>query len=362
MKLTVVIKLLPDEKQADLLLKTLARANDACDFASGVAFSSHAFHKFALQKLVYVELRERFGLSAQMAVRCIAKVADAYKKDRKTLRAFRPHGAIAYDDRILRFKGEDRVSLWTLDGRIVIPFACGEGQRVLLVNRKGECDLSFRRGSFYLDVTSEVAEAPVRAASDYLGVDLGIVNIAVDSDGTTHSGARVELARRIFAHRRRNLQRRGTRAARRKLKTLKGKQARFQKDTNHRISKAIVATAERTERGIALEELGGIRERVTAKRRQRARLANWSFYQLRSFIEYKARLKGVPVILVDPRNTSRTCPECGTIDKKNRPTQALFSCVSCGHSGPADHIAARNIRARAAVIQPMVAIGEPLAS
>lgn len=119
--------------------------------------------------------------------------------------------------------------------------------------------------------------------------------------------------------------------------------------------KAIVQTAERTSRGIALEDLNGIRARVTARRRQRARLANWPFRQLRSFVAYKARLAGVPVVYVDPRNTSRTCPECGCIDKANRPNQATFSCVSCGYSAAADHNAARMIRARAAVRQPMVA-------
>jgi IS605 OrfB family transposase len=116
---------------------------------------------------------------------------------------------------------------------------------------------------------------------------------------------------------------------------------------NHLISREIVDLAQRTGRGIALEDLKGIRTRVSAKRQQRARLHNWSFYQLRSFIEYKARLVGIPVFLVDPKNTSRTCPSCGCIDKANRPSQFLFSCVACGYAAPADYTAAWNIRARA---------------
>jgi transposase len=104
--------------------------------------------------------------------------------------------------------------------------------------------------------------------------------------------------------------------------------------------------------------LSGIRTRVTARRPQRATLHSWAFRQLRSFVEYKARCEGVPMVLVDPRNTSRTCPNCGHVDKANRKSQSQFSCVVCGHAGLADHIAACNIGSRAAVNLPNVARDE----
>jgi IS605 OrfB family transposase len=136
------------------------------------------------------------------------------------------------------------------------------------------------------------------------------------------------------------------------LRKLSGKEQRFAKDTNHCISKRIVAKAQDTRRGIALEDLGGIRDRVTVRRRQRATLHSWSFDDLQQKIAYKARRVGVPVVWVDPRNTSRTCPECGCIDKHNRPSQSRFQCVACGFSGLADHIAAVNISRRASVNRP----------
>ncbi len=355
MKLTINLKLQPTPEQTHLLLQTLEQANAAANYLSGLAWDRQIFGQYALHRLAYYDVKAQFNLTAQVVVRCIAKVADAYKLDRKARRSFRPRGSIAYDNRILRFKANDRVSLWTLQGRQVIPFACGDYQRCYLANRKGEVDLVYHNRTFYLNVVCDVEEAPAGTTEDFLGIDLGIVNIATDSEGTVYSGTKVEENRRIFVHRRRNLQRKGTRAARRKLRTLKGKQARFQKDTNHVISKVIVQTAKRTGRGIALEDLKGIRERVTARRRQRARLTNWGFYQLRNFVEYKARLAGVPVVYIDPRNTSRTCPSCGCIDKANRPNQSTFLCVSCGFSGHADTIAAGVIRARAVVMQPMAA-------
>jgi transposase len=105
-----------------------------------------------------------------------------------------------------------------------------------------------------------------------------------------------------------------------------------------------------------LPYLKGIRMRVRARKSQRTVLHSWSFFQLQAFIAYKARQVGIPVVLVNPRNTSRTCPACGHIAKANRATQAAFTCVRCGCAGHADTIAAGNIRVlgRAAVMQPHI--------
>lgn len=177
----------------------------------------------------------------------------------------------------------------------------------------------------------------------------GIVNIAASSDGKVYTGAAIERMRARLAKRRKGLQSVGTKAAKRRLVKLSKKQKRFQAHHNHCISKAIVLDAERTGRGIAVEELTHISTQVTARRAQRARLSNWSFGQLRGFLAYKAKRAGVPLVAVDPRNTSKGCSVCGCIDAKNRPNQATFSCTACKHTELADLNAARNIRARAIV-------------
>ena len=74
---------------------------------------------------------------------------------------------------------------------------------------------------------------------------------------------------------------------------------------------------------IAIENLDGIRMRTTVRKGNRYIHNSWSFHQIRSFIEYKAREAGIPVIAIDPHNTSRECPECHTISKKNRPERSL---------------------------------------
>lgn len=355
MKLVANLKLTPTDAQYDALLETLKTANRACNWLSGQVWETKTFGQFALHKLTYERCREQFGLAAQMTVRCIAKVTDAYKADRKTRRRFKHYAAQPYDDRIFRLCSDTHLSLWSVHGRLTIAYQCGERQRALLVYRKGEVDLMYLKGVFYLAVVCDVLEPEEMGIERILGVDFGIVNLAVDSDGTVYSGAAVNTKRERFNQRRQELQRHQTRAARRKLRHLSGTQARFQSNMNHTISKRLVETAQRSAAGIALEELTGIRERVKARRQQRPQHANWGFFQLRQYVTYKAALAGVPVILVDPRHTSQECNHCGHIAKANRPTQSRFSCHRCGYTTSADFNAAQNIKHRAVVNRRMVA-------
>jgi putative transposase len=363
MKLTLQTQLLPDDGQAAKLKATVERFNEAANFAAGVAFGRKCANEVELQKIVYRDLRERFGLSAQMAVRCIAQVCEAYKRDRSIRPVFRTDAAMPHDQRTMSFKGPDRVSLLTLEGRVVVPVVMGKYQAERFTKAKGQADLVLRfDGRWFLLVTADVPdEAPI-PATDFIGIDLGIINIATDSDGGTMSGEKVEKARRKYGDRRKVLQeaatrrrRRGKRprSIRRKLAGDKAREARYKRDVNHCTSKEYVETARRTGRGIAIEGLDGIRERATARGGDaRNRLHGWSFFQFRSFLSYKAQLVGVPVLPVDPAYTSQDCAECGHRDRRNRKTQATFRCVSCGHADNADRNAARNIRARALVMRP----------
>ncbi|WP_329327738.1 transposase [Streptomyces mirabilis] len=265
--------------------------------------------------------------------------------------AFRLQGAQPYDDRMLSWQIPNRtVSIWTVAGRIknVAFTASPEQLATLALYRKGESDLLQRDGMWFLNATCEVPEAPLNTGPvDFLGVDLGIVNIATTSDGEIMAGRELNRTRLRERGLRAKLQRKNTPSAKRRLKKRRRKEARRARDINHKIAKHVVAEAERTGRGIALEDLTGIRERVRLRKPQRATHSSWAFHQLGAFIAYKARRAGVPVVHVDPAYTSRTCAECGHVDKANRVSQAWFACRNCGFVDHADRNSSRNIRDRA---------------
>jgi IS605 OrfB family transposase len=356
--LVAPVKLLPPAEDCEALHETLERANAARCWIAERGHAERRFGRSALHRLTYYETRERFGLSAQMTVRAIGSVVECFSRDRCALPRFRPHASFPFDSRILAIHlDRSEVSIWTLSGRRSIAFVCGVRQRQLLESaaRFGECDLrALSDGRWMLDITVEV-EAPEPYEPDgWLGVDLGVVNIATDSDGHRAAGGHLNGLRRRHRQVRGRLQKKGTRSARRRLRRRSGRERLFATNVNHVIAKQLVRRAERTNRGIALEELKGIRGRIRAQRPQRSALHSWAFAQLGELIVYKAALAGVPVVQIDPRNTSRQCPRCGHTSKRNRPSQARFCCVECGHIGHADHIAADNIASRAAVNRPNV--------
>jgi predicted transposase len=129
MKLTLQIQLLPDSQQNHQLKSTIERFNHACSWLAERAFELKTANRITLQQHYYYELRDRFDLSAQMASICIRHVGGTYSRDKSIRPVFRPDAAMTYGSRILPFKGIDRVSILTLDGRLLIPFVMGKYQR-----------------------------------------------------------------------------------------------------------------------------------------------------------------------------------------------------------------------------------------
>lgn len=148
MKLTLKIKLLPTDEQKVLLLETIKEANAACNSISEAAFSQKLFNQYNLHKEVYHTHKASFNLSAQMVVRCISKVSDSYKLDRKKVRNFREYGSIAYDSRILTYRPNNEVSIWTVNGRQKMSYVCHNEKYIPYI--KGESDLVYKKGKFFL--------------------------------------------------------------------------------------------------------------------------------------------------------------------------------------------------------------------
>ena len=367
-KTAVKLRLVPNEQAQDALGRTLVLCNAAATETAVIAQDQSVFRNWDLRRITYAGLREK-GLSSQTAQHVIKKVSDAYTTRAANARAgnyghkdsdryrrivgtparFRADAAQPYDDRVLSWDHQARaVSIWTVDGRVQVPFTGSAGHLALLAaHRRGESDLvRDRQGRWFLIATIDTPTPEVTDPGGFLGVDLGVVNIATTSDGATWSGGAVTTRRKKNQRVRRSLQARGTKSAERRLRKRSGREQRFARDVNHQISKAIVETAERTGRGVAVEDLTGTRDRVRHRKSQRSTFHAWAFAQLGTFLTYKAARAGVAVVRVDPRNTSRTCSACGHLAKDNRIDQATFACRSCGVSLHADHNAAINIAAR----------------
>ncbi|MFE2990257.1 RNA-guided endonuclease InsQ/TnpB family protein [Streptomyces sp. NPDC059262] len=368
MKIVTQVKLLPEADQAAALRSTLRAVNNAAGWVSQIAFERGVPREYELRKHTYAELKAR-GLGAQAAQHTIKKVRDAYtvlkaniragnlgkegSKRRRTAEskpiAFRPEAAQPYDDRCLSWQYDQQtVSIWTTSGRAKnISFVCSpDGLKTLQQYRKGESDLIERDGVFYLVATCEVPEAERYEPDGFIGVDLGIANIATASTGYMAAGRGLNRYRKRQFDLRRKLQKKRTKSAKRRLKARSRREQRHAANQNHIISKTIVTEAERTGRGLSLEELKGIRTRVRLRKPQRVALHSWAFSQLGDFIVYKAKRAGVPLVFVDPAYTSQTCAECGHVDKRNRVNQGLFICRGCGVVAHADRNASHNIAQR----------------
>src|SRR5256714_1951402 len=173
MKQTMLLKLNPTEDQHQALLETMHAFNAGANYVAEVAFLDKTANKFELQKTVHGELRATYKLPAQLAIRAISKASEAYKRDKSIQPTFQPEGAIIYDERVMSFKGLLTVSLLTIQGRVLVPFLVGHYQQARLDAIKGQADLLYRNGTWYVAVTLDVPTPTPGEPTDTLGVDLG---------------------------------------------------------------------------------------------------------------------------------------------------------------------------------------------
>ena len=349
----------------ELAQRTIQEWLDVCNYVSQAAFEQGCVsNNVRLHHLIYNDIRVRFSLSSQMSCNAIRHVASKYAALR-TQKVTPEHPVVfrkfsltmqhKYDFSYL----QEGLSIFTIDGRRKgVQFKVGVYADKYADWELGGAILYIRRGSVYLAQTvSKVA--PDSKHGNVIGVDKGINYLATATDGTQQrffGGGKVKHRKRHYQKIRASLQKkkaentqngRSTRSVRRVLKRLSGREMRYMRDTNHVVSKRIVQFAiEQDAAVIATENLEGIRERVNKCGKALQKLINgWSFYQLQIYLSYKAEALGVTVDVVNPRNTSRACSNCGYCDKSNRHKHD-FHCKSCGYQLHSDLNAARNIRQR----------------
>lgn len=362
--LTIVCKLNPSLEQASKIDATLKAFADACNYINEVV-ALKITNNVRIQTLVYDDVRTKFGLSANLAIRAINRVAGnrkTAKKDNKPVQSFKPTSA-DYDARIFSFREKDwTASLTLVGGRERFDLHVGNYQIGKLKGQKPTSATLSKKlnGTYTLNIQVKSDAPKIKAVSKTLGCDLGRSDICHTSEGNNWSGKQITQIRDHYSKLRAILQRKaakGTRSSRRAcrklLRRLGGREKRFQSWVNHNISRQLVDKAAINGQALVLEDLTGIRERTNKQWRgktERRRSNSWAFFQLRTYLIYKSLMAGVDLLLVNPAYTSRTCHKCLHIhpepDKSYRHGKR-FICgnPSCLFQGDADLNGAKIIAA-----------------
>jgi putative transposase len=385
--LTAKLKLHTTPEQFHALRQTQLAYRDALNYVSTYAFEHGKMsNKVRLQDGTYDEVRARYKIPAQMACSIPRQVGATYKTlwtkvkqnaaQRKAGITKKRYKGLDHPPKYVSptltyqlghdysFKAEQRVSILTLQGRVILPYT-GYDKHIALIcadTHIGAAKLWYdkARKQFYLLVSLEieVADPTPETHTQVAGVDVGVRYLAVTSttkgEATFHTGKSIVPKANHYARLRKRLQKKGTRSTTRRLVVISGRERRLKADANHLVSTRIALRHPHSL--IGLENLTDIRERTKRKRGKKAthkqRRANatyskWSFAELQSMIAYKALLRSSMAIKVDAHYTSKACPVCGHTCDANRPHQGLlFVCQNCQYTLHADLVGARNITMR----------------
>ena len=354
----------------------------ACNFVSRYIFDNgFELNSNTVQKALYKDVRSLFGLKSQLAISSFKTVTAKYKtvkqqlfqnpykyKDEngnwqcitKTLEWLwkpvffsRPQADLVRN-RDYSFIDDGQVlSINTLGKRTKCTFESEHFTEYLNGSYElGTAKLVELKGLWYLHipVTKTVEDFQKENVRHVVGIDRGLrfLTVSYDEQGKTKfvSGRKIATKRHKFQEVRRQLQSKGTKSAKRRLKAISGRENRWMSDVNHQISKTLVERYG-PDTLFVLEDLTGVsfeESNLSRTAKQNYDLRSWSFYQLEQFLMYKAHENRSEVIKVSAKYTSQRCPKCGTIHKENRNHQKhLYSC-QCGYKSNDDRIGAMNIQ------------------
>jgi len=322
--------------------------------------------KSKIHKETYHELRETSSLPAVILQTARDKAVEAYKSYRTLKRngkktappTFKENAPVRLDKRSIKLIETDNklkyfASVSTQDGRISVPLL-GQSYQYKYIKRVldgelelGSTELHYLNDNFYLYFTikKEIDIPTPNRSFTPVAVDLGLVNLAVSvtpSEVRFFSGRRAQHKRDRYAKVRRSF---GKRKKPRKIKEMQGNEQRYIRDINHKISSAIVGQAKEVKNSVmVMENLKNIREKIDFSKKMNRRLHNWNFRQLQDLIQHKAEWEGIPVVYLDARYTSRTCPKCGDALRSNRKRKKhIYKCHHCGYQLNDDLIGAINL-------------------
>jgi len=341
---TITFKLDMSEESKETLRQTMVLSYRVFNEIARYGFENHTCSKVSVHHATYYEIRGKYPELPCSIVQGIRDVAcEALKGlELKKLPKSKQYSAIRYNKRVCNINlSKQSVTLASVKGRVKATFPIPEyyGKYLNWELRTSTLSYNKQQDIFYLHVTIH-KQSPEPVGDNVLGIDRGIVNIAVTSNNRFFNSKPVKNVRAKYAHLRAKLQNKGTKSAKKLLRKISKREQQFVAWVNHNISKEIVAMPYDI---LAIEDLTSIRVQSRTKGIEFTRkLNNWAFYELEQFLKYKAEALGKSVVTIDPRYTSQKCSVCGHIYKGNRKGHS-FKCVKCGFQIHADLNAARNI-------------------
>lgn len=329
--ITAKIKIKPTNE----VVRTVKWYTKCLQLCVDVAWRKKIKNNIQLHTFVYKRIRKH--LPSQLAISCIKQAAGIVKKSKtkpiiksSSPRFNFPRNASLKGNtlvlRLLKTREEFKLSIPTFYKKY---FSWDVKESQLRIDKKGRC-------FFLFTFSKEVNARDNGSQTSVLGIDLGVNNLAVCSDGRFFNSSKVKQTKRKFKYLRSKLQAKGTLSAKRLLRKISKRETRFMAWINHNVSKQIVSNFNGNK--IVMENLKGIRKSGKGKR-MNTMLSNWSFYQLQFFIQYKAEREGIVVDRVKPNYTSQICHKCGELGSR---CGSSFSC-HCGLSYDADLNASKNL-------------------
>jgi putative transposase len=356
MRRTIRLEITPSITQAAILAETSRQFTAVFNAVCAVGWDTKILNGVQLHHATYYPLKADYpalvsDLLVQARVKATEAVKSAFALQKADRKVGMPHADACpprYNLHTYKVDWESRtVRMSTTGGRQTIRFNIPDYSAKYAGYPTDTADLIFRHGSWWLHVVVTVPTPEIDPTDQVVGVDLGIVRPAVTSTNRFLGKRRWKAIEGRLFRLKRALQKKGTKSAKRHLKRVKHKQARFRRDCDHVLSKRIVGSAE-PGATIVLENLTDIRTRAKVRKQTQTsrRIHAWSFAQLKGLIEYKAEERGCTVVAVDPRHTSQACSCCGHAARTNRRSRGRFVCRNCGFDLHADLNAARNIAAK----------------
>lgn len=354
--ITAKIQVVPSSHDKVLLNATMSAYADACNYVSNYVFQTHNLKQFALNKVLYFDLRDRFGLKSQMAQSVLKTVIARYKTTLENQNEWiQPSFKKSQYDLVWNRDyslTQNCFSVNTLNGRRKLLYFT-EGMSKYFdhnIYSFGTAKLVNKHGKYFLHipVTYDIEESSISDICNVVGIDRGINFVVATYDSNQKSGfvsgKTIKQKRAHYSKLRKELQMRQTSSARQRLKAIGHRENRWMQDVNHQVSKALVKSNPKHTLFV-LEDLAGVRnatERVKTKNRYVS--VSWSFYDLEQKLIYKAKQNQSLVLKVNPAYTSQCCPVCGHIEKANRNKKIhLFTCKNCGYKSNDDRIGAMNL-------------------